>query len=257
MTTPQHWQTLIGLPAVDREGNKIGKVGQIYLDEATDQPEWVTLSTGLFGNRESFAPLYRYEVRNDQLVLAVPRQRVQEAPSIENDGHLGEPEIRALYEHYADYLNPPAQPGQGQPGQGQPGDDRDPGRAGDAMTRSEERLRVGTEKVPTGQARLRKYVVTEQVSTTVPVSHEEVRLEREPVTDTSRDAAMTGPDISEQEHEVTLHAERPVVAKETVPVERVRLTTETVAGEEEISEQVRKEQIDGPELDTDSGTAGH
>ncbi len=125
------------------------------------------------------------------------------------------------------------------------------------MTRSEERLRVGTEKVPTGRARLRKYVVTEQVSTTVPVSHEEVRLEREPVTDTNRDAAMAGPDISEQEHEVTLHAERPVVRKETVPVERVRLATETVAGEEEISEQVRKEQIDEPELDTDPGAADH
>ncbi len=129
MTTPQHWQTLIGLPAVDREGNKIGKVGQIYLDDATDQPEWVTLSTGLFGNRESFAPLYGCEVSNDQLVLAVPKQLVQEAPSIENDGHLAEPEIRALYEHYADYLNPSAQPGQGQPG-----DDRDMARADDGVT---------------------------------------------------------------------------------------------------------------------------
>ena len=119
------------------------------------------------------------------------------------------------------------------------------------MTRSEEQLHVGTESVQTGRARLRKYVVTENVTTTVPVSHEEVRLEREPITDTNRDAAVSGADISEEEHEVHLHAERPVVAKETVPVERVRLATETVTGKEQVSEEVRKEQIGDPEVDTD------
>jgi uncharacterized protein (TIGR02271 family) len=118
------------------------------------------------------------------------------------------------------------------------------------MTRSEERLHVGTESVPVGRARLRKYVVTENVTTTVPVSHEEVRLEREPITDGNLDSALSGQDITEAEHEVQLHAERPVVSKETVPVERVRLTTESVAGEEQVSEEVRKEQIDEPEVET-------
>ena len=118
------------------------------------------------------------------------------------------------------------------------------------MTRSEERLHVGTESVPVGRARLRKYVVTENVTTTVPVSHEEVRLERQPITDASRDAALSGADITEAEHEVQLHAERPVVTKETVPVERVRLATESVAGQESVSADVRKEQIDEPEVDT-------
>jgi len=93
-------------------------------------------------------------------------------------------------------------------------------------------------------------VVTENVTTTVPVSHEEVRLEREPVTDANRDAALSGADITEDEHEVQLHAERPVVTKETVPVERVRLGTESVAGEEQVSGEVRKEQIDEPEVET-------
>jgi uncharacterized protein (TIGR02271 family) len=134
------------------------------------------------------------------------------------------------------------------PGGGPQGQDADA-----AMTRSEERLNVGTESVPAGRARLRKYVVTENVSTTVPVSHEEVRLEREPVTDANRDAALSGADITEDEHEVQLNAERPVVTKETVPVERVRLATESVAGEERVSEEVRKEQIDEPEVDTRGG----
>ena len=93
---------------------------------------------------------------------------------------------------------------------------------------------------------LRKYGVTENVSTTIPVSHEEVRVEREPITDANRDAALSGEPISEEEHEVTLRAERPVVAKEAVPVERVRLATETVTEDAAVNETVRKEQIEEP-----------
>jgi uncharacterized protein (TIGR02271 family) len=114
----------------------------------------------------------------------------------------------------------------------------------DAMTLSEERLNVGTERVEAGRARLRKYVVTENVTETVPVSREEVRIEREPITDANIGSAMDGPAISEEEHEVTLTAERPVVEKEAVPVERVRLDTETVTGHEQVSDTVRKEQVD-------------
>jgi uncharacterized protein (TIGR02271 family) len=121
----------------------------------------------------------------------------------------------------------------------------------EAMTRSEERMRVGTASEETGRARLRKYVVTETVQQSVPVSHEEVRLEREPITEANIGQAMDGPEISEEEHEVTLHAERPVVAKEAVPVERVRLAKEQVTGEETVSGEVRKEQI---ETDTDGDT---
>jgi len=259
MTSPQQWDNLIGLTAVDRDGDKIGKVGQVYLGEAAGQPEWVTVSTGMFGTRESFAPLYGASVRDDQLVLAVPRQLVKDAPGIDDDGHLADAEVAALYQYYAAHLGPAAGRGtreaddDGYPAR-HAGEDVPGAAAGDtsgpvtddAMTRSEEQLHVGTESVPAGRARLRKYVVTENVTTTVPVSHEEVRLEREPITDANRDAALSGADISEEEHEVALHAERPVVTKETVPVERVRLATETVTGEQPVSAEVRKEQIGDP-----------
>jgi uncharacterized protein (TIGR02271 family) len=112
------------------------------------------------------------------------------------------------------------------------------------MTRSEEQLRVGTEQVEAGTARLRKYVVTENVTTTVPVAHEEVSIEREPITDANVGDAMDGPALSEEEHEVVLHAERPVVAKEAVPVERVRLDTQTVTEQQTVDDSVRKEQIE-------------
>jgi uncharacterized protein (TIGR02271 family) len=120
-----------------------------------------------------------------------------------------------------------------------------------AMTRSEEQLRVGTQRVEAGRARLRKYVVTENVTQTVPVSREEVRVEREPITDANYGAAMDGPAISEEEHEVVLHAEQAVVQKEAVPVERVRLDTQTVTEQQQVNEQVRKE-----EIEVDGGTTG-
>jgi uncharacterized protein (TIGR02271 family) len=121
--------------------------------------------------------------------------------------------------------------------------DRSTGRGG-AMTRSEEQLNVDTRTERTGTARLRKYVVTENVQTTVPVQREEVQLEREPITDANRDAALSGPDLTESEHEVTLHAEQPVVQKETVPVERVSLGKQTVTDEQTVAEDVSKERIE-------------
>jgi uncharacterized protein (TIGR02271 family) len=91
---------------------------------------------------------------------------------------------------------------------------------------------------------LRKYVVTENVTQTVPVQREEVRLEREPITEANRDDAVSGPEISDDAHEVVVHEERPVVQKETVPVERVRLGTETVTEQETVDGEVRKERVD-------------
>ncbi len=261
MTAPQDVRQFIGRTAVDSEGSKVGKIGQVYLDEQTGQPVWVTVATGLFGSRQSFAPIYGSRLDGDQVVLAVSKDLVRDAPSIDDDGQIDASEQDALYQHYSGHLGDSTQ----QAGDtredlaGQPGSEgRDTsGRAtDDAMTRSEERLHVGTEQAEAGRARLRKYVVTEQVTQTVPVSHEEVRLEREPITDANRGEAMSGSDISEEEHEVTLHAERPVTAKETVPVERVRLGTETVTEDTEVSETIRKEQIDDPDVEGNRPGAG-
>jgi uncharacterized protein (TIGR02271 family) len=262
MTTPQDVQQFIGRTAVDSEGSKIGKIGQVYLDVQTGQPLWVTVTTGMFGTRQSFAPIYGSRFDGDQVMLAVSKNLIKNAPNIDDDGQIDDGEQDALYQHYSEYLGAGQTGGQagyadsGQAGETAGGRGRDTSgpAADDAMTRSEERLRVGTEQVEAGRARLRKYVVTENVTQTVPVSHEEVRLEREPVTDANRDAALSGEPISEEEHEVTLRAERPVVAKETVPVERVRLGKETVTEDAEVSETVRKEQIDEP--DTGEGTTG-
>jgi uncharacterized protein (TIGR02271 family) len=274
MMAPEQLQSMIGKNAVDTSGDKIGRIGQIYLDDATGDPQWVTVSTGLFGTKESFAPLYGSRADGDNLVLAVSKAMVKDAPNVENDGHLEESEVQALFQYYNGYLGEQGTTGrqdyveQGTTGgqdyveqgtttgrqdytgqSGVVGHDTSGPTTDDAMTRSEERVRVGTQNVETGRARLRKYIVTENVTQTVPVSHEEVRIEREPITDENVGQAMSGGDLTEEEHEVTLHAERPVVEKETVPVERVRLATETVTSEETVNEQVRKEQIEEPQTD--------
>jgi uncharacterized protein (TIGR02271 family) len=266
MTTTEDLQNMEGRTAVDKDGAKLGKIGQVYVDDQSGQPLWVTVSTGMFGTKESFAPLYGSRTDGDNLQLAVTKDMVKDAPGIDPDGHLDGGDNEALYTYYEGHLGNGSQdaPVQDQ-SQGYAGGTREdrPGRENvqgrdtsgpttdDAMTRSEERLHVGTETAETGRARLRKHVVTENVTQTVPVSHEEVRLEREPITDDNRGQATSGEAISEEEHEVTLHAERPVTDKETVPVERVRLGTETVTEDHEVNETLRKEQIDH---DTDGTT---
>jgi uncharacterized protein (TIGR02271 family) len=256
MTSPQDVQQFIGRTAVDSEGSKVGKIGQVYLDEQTGMPLWVTVATGMFGTRQSFAPLYGAQASDGEVTLAVSKEQIKDAPNVDDDGRIDASEQDALYRHYAGYLGG-QQTGYGPGGQADAqGRDTSGPVTDDAMTRSEEQLRVGTETVEAGRARLRKYVVTENVSTTVPVSHEEVRVEREAVTDANRDAALSGEPISEEEHEVTLRAERPVVAKEAVPVERVRLTTETVTEDAAVNETVRKEQIEEPGVEGSPRDAG-
>lgn len=121
---------------------------------------------------------------------------------------------------------------------------------GEYLVRSEEQLRVGTQRVATGRARLEKFVVTEEQTITVSVSHDEVRLVREPITD---DSSIDLADLpaGDSVPEIILTEERIVITKEIVPVERVRLETVAVTEQREVTETVRKEQI---ELDNDANS---
>ncbi|OXM68050.1 DUF2382 domain-containing protein [Amycolatopsis vastitatis] len=241
-------QELIDSAVVDPAGNKLGKVGNVYLADATRRPEWITVKTGLFGTKESFVPLSGAHTDKDGIHVQVDKDSVSDAPRIDADGHLSPEESEQLYHHYG--LPVPRTSPDGRMG-GKAGDRtqrRDPAMGGRgrsemddqaAMTRSEERLNVGTEQVETGRVRLRKYVVTEEQQVTVPVRHEEVRVEREPIT-----RGESGAEIGEAEQDVVLHAEKPVVRKETVPVERARLRTEAVTDEQTVSGKVRKEQFE-------------
>jgi len=244
---------LSGATVRSASGDKIGTVAQVYVDDQTSQPEWVTVKTGLFGTKESFVPLAASRFDGEELVVDASKKEVSEAPRTDDDGHLSEQDEAEIYRYYG--ISDRRAGGNAAAGvetNGAVGRDASGPNTDDAMTRSEEHLVAGTEQIEAGRARLRKYVVTETQRVDVPVSHEEVRLEREPITDANRDAAYSGGEITDEEHELTLRAERPVVSTETEPVERVRLGKETVTGRETVSGEVRKEQV---ELDDPTGTA--
>ncbi|MBM7173166.1 PRC and DUF2382 domain-containing protein [Streptomyces sp. G44] len=263
---------LKGLTAYDRTGEKIGSIERVYLDDRTGRPEWVTVKTGMFGMKESFVPLAGARLRGDDLHVTATKEAVKEAPRVDADQHLDPGQEHELYAHYG-LARPGTAPGMAPTGTGTgtAGTQEHPltGAAGagvgagagagagkrefatragmgkdekarEELVRSEERLRIGTEEEEVGRARLRKTVVSEDVTTSVPLSHEEVRVVREPI----REGERVRGNIGEAETEVTLHAERAVVSKETVPVERVHLETEKVTETREVSDTVRKEQIE-------------
>ncbi|MER6300931.1 PRC and DUF2382 domain-containing protein [Kitasatospora sp. NPDC001539] len=276
MITEQQARSMLHHPVHDAEDSKIGKADHVFLSDATGKPEWVSIKTGWFGTSESFVPIRDARVVDDHIQVPYLKDKVKDAPlvTVEDGGHLSEREERRLCRHYGiawdEAWRAANQPGEGgwahagrqtaagttagtaagaaagRTAAGRTAAGRTGARRGedDAMTRSEEQMRVGVERYESGHAKLHKYVVTEEQQQTVPVRHEEARIEREPITEANRDAALAGEPISEAEHEVTLHAERPVVHTEAVPVERVRLVTEEHVDEQTVSGQVRKERIE-------------
>ncbi len=351
-------QDLIGSDVYDRDGGRIGRVGNVYLDDATQQPEWVTVRTGLFGAKESFVPLEGAATSGENtLNVGVSKEKVKEAPRIEAEhGHLSDEEGRNLYDYYGlqrgsaspqqrdvpqQQQSESATREQGQQGQsasgmqaasgqqntsgestsaagmssGQSGSgqrntsaqqetgsqqttqansgagtqsestqqqtwtttsgpttssgtteqrtetaQRTGGTTAEStagahtMTRSEERLRVTTEYVESGRVRLRKYITTEQETVTVPISREEVRIERVPIPESERKTTSSGASASDEigasEQEIILHEERPVVNKESVPVERITMNTEQVTEEQTVQGDVRRERFD---IDDETG----
>ena len=249
MINERDLETIAGQDVYGADGSKIGTAGQVYVDDETGRPEWVTVRTGLFGTNESFVPLADASVSGGRVTVPYDKEKVKNAPNVDPEGrHLDVSEEQSLYQYYGANYGNGQQADYAETGRGRIADRSDD----DAMTVSEERLKVGTEKEAAGKVRLRKRVVTEQQNVTVPVSREEVRVEREPITDANVGDATSGPDFAEREAEVTVFEERPVVQKEAVPVERVRLAKEQVTEDRQVSEEVRKEEIDTEGLTDDA-----
>jgi uncharacterized protein (TIGR02271 family) len=250
---------VVGSTLYDSDGDKVGKVGQLFLDDTTGRPEFVTVNTGFFGSGESFVPVENATLEGGDLRVPFSKQQIKDAPNVDLDGrHLDEAEEQRLFEHYGmgsvyssgrtddagEYANLRGTGTTHENTAGTEGYDTSGPTTDDAMTRSEEHLRVGTTEQEAGRARLRKYVTTETETATVPVRKERAVVETEPITDGNVGDALDGPAISEEEHEVVLHEERPVVSTEATPVERVRLGTEQVTEQETVTGEVREEHIE-------------
>ena len=249
--TDMSLEQLEGRPVMGADGQKIGTVADVYFDKDTRQPEWALVTTGMFGTKHSFVPITSASTTAEGLQVPFTKDQVKDAPRLDDDGELSQDEELLLSEHYGiRYSEAPSDSGLpegGAPapqGRGPVGNDVSVPETDEAMTRSEEELRLDKIRRPSGLVRLRKYITTEQVAATVPVQREEARIEREPITDANVGAAMRGGDLTEEEHELTLSEEEVTVDKRVVPKERVRLDKDVVTEERTVDETVRKEQID-------------
>jgi len=279
-----------GANVLSGDGEKIGSIGQVFVDNEAGQPSWVTVRTGLFGMSESFVPLEGARIEGNDIVVPYDKNQVKDAPRIDADRPLEPAEENRLYQHYrldsggtyndaetADAAStgglgtdragtrnatgtadaaPPRHAQQDTTGTDRAGTrdatgTTDATRAATTQQDTTATDRTGTRDA-TGRARLRKYVTTETVTRTVPVQREEVRVEREPIAEEDRDKAVNRPDSDD---EVILHEERVIVTKETVPVERVRIGTETVTDEVTIREKVHKENLDSEGSENTEGSA--
>jgi len=239
ITTYTQVGDLIDRKVVDPTGDKIGTVSSVYVDDVTNEPTWLAITTGWFGTKVSFAPVAGAYLADDDLVVAYPKDIVKDAPNIEADGTLTPDDASTLYAHYGLTTKPTSERAPDPDSAGVP-----ELRSDDAMTRSEEELDVSTRRQEAGRVRLRKWIETEDIHMTVPIQREHARLVTEPITDANRDVALSGPDISEAEHEIVLTEEVIDVSKRVVPKERVRLETEVDTEEIPVTETVRKERIE-------------
>lgn len=299
-------QDLTTATAYDRNGEKLGSVKQVYVNDATGQPDFVEVGHGLFGMSSSLVPLRGHQLKGEELSLAFAKDRIKGAPDIDDESHLSAADHDAIYRHYevadtenretynADFQDPDSDldrnttggvaggaaggavggvaPGHNDElrdaelraaGQDRLADRDAAGATGDpvvdptrdraaadprtgeddSLLLSEERLNVDKERVETGKVRLRKYVVHDTETIEVPVEREEVRIERTPV-DADDVRATRGGHLGEEEVSMTTSEEHATVTKQTVPVEEVNLTKDTVRDTETVQEDVAREELD-------------
>ena len=298
---------LFNATAYDKNGEKLGDVNEVFVDDQSGQPTFVEVNHGLFGMNSSLVPLRGHDFSGDDLKLGFSKDRIKDAPDFDSDKPLTPEAQSDIFKHYGldnahdvtDYKDSnldskrdaqagadkdhnltagagAAGAGAGVAGAGVAGahadekkaathttdaaaTERKAGVADDAaaartnndgeLIRSEEQLNVNKERVATGEARLRKYVVTDTETVEVPVEREEVSVERTPIS--AEDAKNYNGTISgdTEEASVTLHEEQVNVNKETVPVEKINLKKDTVRDTETHTEELRKEQIDTDGVD--------
>ena len=270
-------QAVLESTAFDKNGDKVGKIGQLFVDSNSGEPTFVAVNTGLFGRNSSLVPLAGAKLNNEELHVAHTKDEISDAPNIsDTDEGLEPEEEERLYKHYGLTTQDSAQTQTSDRGNAaQAGTGAAAGTAAGttgrreetaktsaetkktsadtgkkpvtsddgSVIRSEEQLNVNKEKVASGRARLRKYVVEDTETVEVPVSREEVKVEREKLS--PEEAKKLGNTrIGEENADVVLHEEQVNVDKETVPVEKVNLNKETVTEKQKVSEDLKKERVE-------------
>jgi uncharacterized protein (TIGR02271 family) len=259
---------LLGKPVYGSDDQKIGEIETFYYDFETGEPEWVGVKTGFLGTKRVLVPVEGARQQNGgdlSLRVPFPKDRVKDSPDIDQDEISMDTE-RELYRHYGiepSEKHSPSLLSEGRSSQMKPeqmaretgqGEYRERSGMSDtsrgsesSMTRHEEQMQVGKRDTERGRVHLRKWVETEPVDQEVELRRQTARIEREPI-----DRPASGGDIREQDVEMTLHEERPVVGKETIARERVTIHPEEETRKETIRGEVRKEHVE-VERDAEEG----
>ena len=224
-----------GVPVYSTDGEKIGSVEEIFVDQQTNEPEWIGLGTGFFGTKRALVPVKGADLREDALYVPYSKDELKDTPDVDSEEISQETEAE-LYAHYGlEYSEQRSDTGlpegTSRAQRGTTGEEE--------LVRAEEELKVGTRETAAGRARLRKWVETEPVEADVDVRRETARVTREQV-----DQPVSSAELGEQEIEVPLRQEEPVVQKQTVAKERIGLEKDVESERETVSDEVKKERVD-------------
>jgi stress response protein YsnF/sporulation protein YlmC with PRC-barrel domain len=250
----------------DSAGQKVGTIEDVYVDQETKKPEWLLVKTGLFGLRKTFVPMSVLQPEGDDLRAPYSKDQITSAPNVgDEEGASPEEEVR-LFQHYGIPYSDSGTVSAKSEGQAEAGrtpaaertetEYRDASReavdsptqadrlaeASEGVQRHEEELRISKVRRPSELVRLHKWVETKPVSTSVELEHEEARIVREPVSE--REPASQRQIGEEGELEIRLEREEPVVEKQVVPKERVRLEKDLKTEQQTVGGEVRKERVD-------------
>ena len=227
------------------DGDKIGKAGRVFVDDHTGRPKWVSVETGLFGTHDTYIPVDGATFDGDRLTVPYAKGQVKGAPALGGGDHLS-PDDEATLDRYYRGQDDDRVGARAGHADLHDGDRTDGDRSGDddAMTISEEQLAVSTRSVATERVRLRKHVVTEEVTLTVTLRKERFTVEREPVAEGEVGDHVGSTDFAGFDQEIVLYEEVPVVEKVLRPVERIRLGTEVTTEQQTVSDEVRKERVE-------------
>jgi uncharacterized protein (TIGR02271 family) len=260
----------------DRNGEKIGKVDDLFVDE-NDQPEYIGVKMGFLGlEGTSLIPweIARVDENDRRIEVSVDKAQVKEGPSFNDDEDITPEYEERVYSHYGlqraqangarggygEYYGDETEERSGEVGPGmrmgdtETGEFRGHGREQEGVNqpgddlededelrvqRSEEELRAGTREREAGRMNVRKRVRTDREQVRVPKKREEVSVERVPVNEEG-----TGAEIGDDEVSMPVVEEEVVVDKRAVVKEELRLRKDVVEDEEVVEEDVRKEEVD-------------
>ena len=260
-----------GYTVYDPDGDKIGKVDDLFVDE-NDQPEYIGVKMGLLGTSSTLIPWGLVEVRetDSTLIVSADDAHVKDGPTFDDDQDItpefesevysyyglqqsGSAEDRGTYSDYygnSGEVGPGMREGDTESGEfrGHAEDDEGVSQSAGSdlededelrVQRSEEELRAGTREREAGSMRVRKRVRTDRESIEVPTRHEEVSVERVPVEGEASEA-----EIGDEEVSVPVTEEEVVVEKRPVVKEEVRIRKDVVEDTETVEEDVRREEVE-------------